>query len=560
MRWTSTWLSVSIALVGCTIDGIAIVANEEESDGSEESSSEPNDESASDGADLTDSTGESDLPSDPDPQPAATCSLAPDDLDGLLPCELPPPSDTIEPIIAWTWTGPAGEDSVLATPLVANLDDDNGDGFVDVCDTPDIVVAAVDLPPGKQDPWPSGHLHVIDGAGGHSRRIITPIDAAVNPALGDLDGDGVAEIVALQAQGPNSPYQLAQRRLLAFRADGELLWAGAHWQLSRGGGALSIADLDGDQQPEVLAPEYVTNADGELLWAPPSPAQAYSMPIAVDLDLDGALEVLFGGTAYTNTGVKLFDTPTVPANQGSVAVANFDADPTPELYVQHAGSHGVIEHDGTLKAACPTGTVDLPGAGGYPVAIHDLDGDAQAELLFGYGDHLYVLGIEGEACVVRWSQKIDTSDGISSGTAFDLLGDGKSEAIYADRSHIRLYGEDGTLVFQDLHSARESIANPVVADIDGDGAAEIVIVSSEPVAGPDPLMLTPSLVVLENVDDGFAPTRRVWNQHTYHHSGVSELGRIPAPAEGVRASVDDGFRVNHRMQGAEECIPPWLAP
>jgi hypothetical protein len=551
MRWTSTCLS--LALTACTIDGYAILVAEESS----------GDESDSGAATSEGEPGdESDLPNDPEPLPAPSCSVAPDKLDGLLPCELAPPSAAINPVVAWTWTGPAGEDSVLATPLVANLDDDNGDGFVDVCDTPDIVVAAVDLPPDKQAAWPSGHLHVIDGAGGAARTFATPIDAAINPALGDLDGDGVAEIVALQAQGPNSPYQLSQRRLLAFRADGELLWAGNHWQVSRGGGAIAIADLDGDGEPEVLAPEYVADADGELRWAPADPALAFSMPTAVDLDLDGKLEVLFGGTAYTHTGIKLFDTPTVPPNRGSVAVANFDDDPMPELYVQHAGTHGVIEHDGSVKAECPIGTVELPGAGGYPVAIEDLDGDDRAELLFAYLDHLYVLAIEADACVLRWSKKIDATDGLSSGTAFDLLGDGTAEAIYADRNHVRVYADNGELLFQTEHSARESIANPVVADVDGDGVAEIVIVSSEPatIDGLDPLTVTPSLVVLENDDDRFAPTRRVWNQHTYHHRDVSELGRIPAPAALDDGTLDDGFRVNHRLHVGEQCIPPWLAP
>lgn len=556
MRWTSTCLS--LVLTACTIDGHAIVAGDETSSGTLDDTSS-SDGGAQTGSELGDAP---DLPSDPEPLPTPSCSVAPDELDGLLPCELELPSAAITPVVAWTWTGPAGEDSVLATPLVANLDDDNGDGFVDLCDRPDIVVAAVDLPPGKQDPWPSGHLHIIDGAGGPSRMLGTAIDAAINPALGDLDGDGVAEIVALQAQGPNSPYQLSQRRLLAFRPSGELLWAGPHWQLSRGGGAIAIADLDGDGQPEVLAPEYVANADGELLWAPPDPALAYSMPVAVDLDRDGKLEVLFGGSAYTHAGAKLFDTPAVPHNRGSVAVANFDDDPEPELYVQHAGSHRVIEHDGSVKAECPAGTVELPGAGGYPVAIEDLDGDGRVELMFGYHDQLYVLGVEQDACVVRWSKKIDATDGLSSGTAFDLLGDGTAEAIHADRSHVRFYAADGELLFQIQHAARESIANPVVADIDGDGAAEILIVSSEPsqIEGAEPLTLTPSLVVLENEDDRFAPTRRVWNQHTYHHSDVSELGRIPAPTAADSSLVDDGFRVNHRMLAGEQCIPPWLAP
>jgi hypothetical protein len=560
MRSQATLCSLLITpllIAGCSVAGHAILgaeANEDSTSGLDSESDVSTD--TGDGA----TSGEMphlDLGNEPAPdlEPSAVCSVGPEQLDGPLPCELQAPSDVIAPVTAWTWTGPDGEDSVLVTPLVANLDDDNDDGFVDLCDRPDIVVAAVDLPLGKTDPWPVGHLHVIDGGSGATSRVIpTGIDAAVNPALADLDDDGVVEIIALQAQGPNSPYELSQRRMMAFRANGELLWAGQHWQVSRGGGAIAVADLDNDGSPEILAPEYVTNAQGELLWAPHDPAMAFSMPVAVDLDLDGNLEVLFGGTAYENDGSWRFDTPTVPRDHGSVAVANFDDDQFPELYVQYDGQHAVLEHDGSIKAVCPTGNLLISGAGGYPVAIHDLDGDDQAELLFGFQDKFYVLSIESELCVVKWSQKADTNEGLSSGTLFDLLGDGEAEAIYADRSRVKLYSSTGTLLFQADHTARESIANPIVADADGDGAAEILIVSSAP-EGVD--QATPTLIVLENTDDQFAPTRRVWNQHTYHHSNVNEAGHVPT-FETPHWQAENGFRANSHAYEGNFCIPPTL--
>lgn len=484
-------------------------------------------------------------------------------LNAALPCDLEPPSDVIAPTTAWTWTGRSGEDSVLTTPLVANLDDDNGDGFIDLCDTPDVVVAAVDLPPGKTDPWPAGHLHVIDGSNGnHSFKIPTPIDAAVNPALGDLDGDGVPEIVALQATGPNSPYVISDRRLVAFSAAGELLWEGPHWQPSRGGGAIAIADLDGDGSPEILAPEYVATADGELAWTIPSPPLAYSMPLAVDLDLDlelgGQLEVMFGASAYAADGTWLFDTPTIPQNRGSVAIANFDDDLYPELYVQYQGAHGLFEHDATVKAVCPTAQVELAGIGGYPVAIHDLDDDDKVELLFGVQANFHALAVDGDSCSLRWSKKTDTNIGLSSGTMFDLLADGSSEAIYADRSTVKLFSSQGELLFVTDRSTRESIANPIVVDVDGDGAAEIVIASSEPLASegddPEPLPPSPTLLVLQNVDDRFAPTRRVWNQHTYHHSNIEEGGRVPT-VEAPHWQGENSFRVNSPAVSSDSCIP-----
>lgn len=546
----------SLGALACNIDGLAIWADGGWADGDTAHAGVETD--TGDGTEVETGETPSDLPDDPQPTPAPSCSLAPEQLDGALPCELEPPSSSIAPVVAWTWTGPAGEDSVLVTPLVANLDDDNLDGFVDVCDRPDIVVAAVDLPPNKLDVWPLGHLHVLDGSGTSARMLPPPIDAAVNPALADLDGDGVAEIIAAEPEAPNSPYELSLRRLIALRVDGSTMWTGEHWQLGRGGGAIAIADLDGDEQPEILAPEYVANADGSLRWQLDDPPLAYAMPLAVDLDGDGQLEVMFGGTAYDLHGVKLFDTPTVPPNRGSVAVANFDDDDAPEIYVQYDGAHGVLEHDGSVLAECPTGSVEISGAGGYPVAIHDIDDDGIAELLFGYQDRVYVLAIDNGACVVQWSRKIDTIDGLSSGTLFDLLGDGRAEAIYADRSRVRLYAGDGTELFQIAHTARESIANPIVADVDGDGAAEIVIVSSEPTADSGTLTTTPTVTVIQNGDDHFASARRVWNQHTYHHSNVAELGRVPVQEQNW--TRDNGFRTNRRVSAGEQCIPPWLAP
>ena len=535
-------------LCACTANAYAVLPKLDEGEsGADGLADESTGEGSSD-------EGDPEMPPSDDPSASPACTIPPDQLEGLLPCGLDEPSEVIAPVTRWTWSGSDGEDSVVTTPLVANLDDDNDDGFVDLCDTPDIVVAAVDLPPGKTDLWPAGHLHVIDGDSGASSQVIAePIDAAINPALADLDGDGRAEILALQASGPNSPYTISSRRLVAFDASGELLWAGEHWQASRGGGAISIADLDGDGSPEILAPEYVAHENGELWWAPPSPPQAYSMPIAADLDLDGDLEVLFGGSAYTHAGEWLFDAPTVPQNRGSAA--NFDGDAHPEIYVQYEDAHAVLEHDGALLSTCPTGT-QVAGTGSHPVAAHDLDEDGDAELLFSHQDTFYVLGVEAGECVVLWSQKIDASDAISSGTFFDFLGDGDAEAVYADRTRVRLYGSAGELLFELPRSARASIGNPVVADVDGDGAAEILVGSSEPLdSGGDELTSAPTLVVLENADDRFAPTRRIWNQHTYHHTNVGEDARVPIH-EPPHWQLGGGFRSNTRSWIGEECIPP----
>lgn len=536
-------------LSGCYADGVALVGIP---------GAGPNGEAAEGGDEAGDESGQGEAPTAPGqplPEPSPYC-LTDAEGDAPLPCELGAPSEVLEPVVAWVWTGPGGEDSVLTTPLVANLDDDNSDGYVDPCDTPDIVVAAVELPADKNSPWPPGHLHVLDGASGESRRIDHRIDAAVSPALGDLDGDGIPEIIATQANGANSPYAVSERRLIALHADGSLMWASEQWHSSRGGGAIAIADLDGDGRPEILAPTHVADAGGEQLWAPPNPAPSYSMPVAVNLDLEGELEVLYGATAYDYRGELLFNAPMVPQNRGSVAVANFDADDYPELYVQYEGTHGIVEHDGTGKALCPTGTVEVSGAGGYPVTIHNLDEDPALELAFGFGDTMYVLGVNGQGCNFEWSIKADMDEGLSSGTVFDFIGDGAPELLYTDRSHLRIFDEQANIAYQRPIEARESIAYPVVADVDGDGASEIVVVSSRREGAQE--LSGATVQVLQNSDDRFAPSRRIWNQHTYHHSNVGEDGRVPSN-ELPHWSVSNDFRSNRGLYDQQLCMPPVLS-
>lgn len=545
---------LAVVSSACTVDIPAIVETGDEAD----SLGEGDDTDETLDTDESESESESgpllDMPDTP-PEPTPYCQIPADALDGLPYCDAPPPGDQLAPQLAWTWTGPGGETSIVATPLVGNLDDDDGDGFVDLCDVPDIVVAAVDLPARKTDPWPPGHLHVIAGDGSGAHAIEHDIDAAINPALGDLDGDGRMEIVALAASGPNSPYAISTRRLVAFDGAGSLLWTGEHQQAGRGGGALAIADLEGDGVAEIIAPEYVAEHDGALRWVLDDPPLAYSMPIAADLDLDGDLELLFGGTAYAHDGTLHFQI--APAqlepNRGSAALANFDDDAWPEIYVQQAGQHGIAEHDGSGKAQCPID--DTVAVGGFPIAIRDLDGDARAEIVFAHADHLYVLGVEGSQCSLRWSRKLDLVDARSSGTMFDLLGDGQAELIHADQSRLRIFSGEGGVVFELPRTARDEIANPIVADLDADGAAEILVVSSKPLMTvAEPPEPTPSIMVVENASDDFTSARRVWHQHAYRSGASTELGKSTS----VAPDPTTGFRTNAPLAAGSACIPSSL--
>ncbi|WP_052551515.1 FG-GAP repeat domain-containing protein [Enhygromyxa salina] len=537
--------AVAVGVAGCTVEGIAILPGlDEGADGFGDDQDEGLGEGQGTGTDgaNTDHDGGSnesddagsamlDLPAPGDHEPLEqACVVADNILDAPLPCDVGPTSVTINPVVAWTWTGPAGEDSVIVTPLVGNLDDDNEDGIVDLCDRPDLVVLAVDLSANanKKDTFvPAGHIYVLDTKTGQTKwTFATPVDATATPALADLDGDGTAEILAFE-RSEESLGQVGERRVIAFEADGSVRWISDTWVWSDGGGGLAVADLDADGSPEILAPEHVLSADGQLLWAPANPPPADSVPIAADLDLDGELEVLFGRSVFAADGTELFELP-LPGNKnlGVAAIANFDDDAFPEIYIQ-AAQHHIFEHDGQPKAHCGA----AGGAGkGRPVSILDVDSDGQAELLAHHGTWFRATTIVNGQCAPLWSVKVN-HDSTSAAIGFDFLADGSAETVLADLDWVRLYGAQGDAVAQIQRRARPSSANPVIADADNDGAAELIIVGSEPIGGYGELEDRASVIYVQNADDQFAPTRRIWNQHAYHVTNIREDATVPVEQE-----------------------------
>ena len=119
-----------------------------------------------------------------------------------LPCELQAQPGSFAPVLQWEWEGDLenGNTFVISTPLVGNFTDDNDDGSIDLCDTPDVIVSAfspetftnIDLIYGS-----SAKLYVLDGADGSLHfSIDDPITWFAIPALADIDGDGEPEIIA----------------------------------------------------------------------------------------------------------------------------------------------------------------------------------------------------------------------------------------------------------------------------------------------------------------------------------------------------------------------------
>jgi hypothetical protein len=434
----------------------------------------------------------------------------------------------------------------VTTPLVANLTDDNGDGVVDLCDVPDIVVDVYRLTDDAGTLSQSetfGRIAILDGATGSLHRLIdTPISAIQTPALADIDGDGVVEIVAAELDDTVDSVSDVPGRLVAFHADGSTVMTG-DWNLDASGlslGGIAIADLDGDGDGEIMIDGAVFDHLGNRLWADSDSGGGVAM--AADLDGDGDLEVIAGPRAHHHDGSLYFDA--IPGEHGLSAVADIDADGLPEvLSVMWPEGIAIIEHDGTLTHAAALPTIGQR----RPPAIHDIDGDEMVDLLVASDLGFSAVGSDLQ---VMWTAPNDDASGMSGATAFDFLGDGTAEAIYADETMVHVYDADGSSLLTSPRASWTSVEYPVVADVDNDGSAEIVITSNYGSWGSP----SPVVQVVRDVEDRWVPARRIWNQHTYHVTNILEDGSLPSP-EPPHWRALNTFRTQAQIADGGVCDP-----
>ena len=470
--------------------------------------------------------------------PADACTIIPDPdgLDAPPPCVETAPPDSFTPAVQWSWTPDDTWTSSVVTPLVVNLTDDDDNGTVDLCDIPDIVVVTYD----PDQTWPrrqgfnGGRISVLDGATGALHyHTDHPISHATNPAAGDIDNDGSVEIVTM-----------SQTELVAFEADGTLSWA-----VPRPEGvtdiqtAVALADLNNDGEVEIIAGASIhAGADGTLLELLPRTA---AIAIPVDLDGDGDLEIIENYSAWHHDGTVYWDKPGGETWMSFTAVADLDGDGLPEVVGAESGAANpgfVFEHDGTIAV--------IRGSLRSPPAIMDIDADGLVEIASA-DDSLYRI-VAGNLDPI-WEVPVSDGSGAASGTAFDFLGDAGAEAIYADEDELFIVDDQGSVVLQNPRSSWTQTEYPVVADVDNDASAEIVVVSN---AGYDG-MSAPTVQVIRDEDDRWVASRRIWNQHAYHITNVREDGSIPQ-YEAPHWETFNTFRVNSQIlgKGGVDCIPP----
>ena len=467
-------------------------------------------------------------------EPVDLCKVQ-DDMNAIGECDKEAPPNSFEPEIQWAWTGPNGDQFSIVTPLVANLTDDNQDGAIDLCDIPDVVVVAS---PSSGQPNIVGHIYVLDGLTGTLHfQIADPVDHTVTPALGDIDGDGLPEIVTSVIGG--NP--------VVFEHDGTKKWVSASNWPEVYSGSIALADADNDGDVEILAGNRLFDHTGVLLFTAPQPAGNWSSSAFADLNGDKDQEVVLGHAAYHHDGQQYYVSGVGP---GYPSIANLDLDPEPEVLITNMNGLSLLNHDGSVVYQDQRPTGDFPGGTTWlrPSTVHDFDGDGKSEFATSSANNYTTYKPIGPQ--ILWKAAVSDQSGIAAGTAFDFLGDGVAEAMYADEQFMFIFDGAGKSLLQIPRTSGTLSEYPIVADIDNDGSAEIVVVSCQ-YLGP----ASPTVQVIRDKMDRWIQARRIWNQHTYHVTNVREDGTIPQ-FEAPSWKQLNTFRTNSQIEGGGLCKPP----
>ena len=326
---------------------------------------------------------------------------------------------------------------------------------------------------------------------------------------------------------PQLPDGRSACQVVAFSVSGDVEWIAHDLLLPCGGHAPALGDLEGDGVVEVVVGDAtIDGRSGALLWEggagkgayPSHPEVGYHTVIA-DLDGDGLQEVITGRTIYDANGSALCGFSS-EEEDGFAAVADLDLDGVGEVVSIGGGVGRVIELDCTVTA-----TFTLVGGGnGGPPTIADYDTDGVPEIGVAEADTYSVYEADG---AVLWSMPVDdASSHVTGSVVFDFEGDGRPEVVYADESRLWVFdGMTGAVRLEDAnHASRTLHEFPTVADVDGDGQTEIIVPCGGGHAGEN----QNGLYVLGSASGAWVPSRQVWNQHAYSITNVGDDLSIPS--------------------------------
>lgn len=414
--------------------------------------------------------------------------------------EIRPKQGTLDAEVVWHYGNGDSRKSSTEPVVVAPLEDTNGDGIIGIGDkatilfvTSDAKVVAIDPDDGKEK-W--------------SIRASQHRDTYTSPTIADVDGDGIPDIVT--SQSPNIEIYDNKGKLKKTWSVGYL---NDYWK------STILGDLDNDGIPEIVTLNAISQYSKGMLISSIGVGSALSL---ADLDGDGTLEIIGtnGVAKYTGgTTPKVTTLFTYPLKRYA-AVADMFGTGQPNIITTGDGYFTIYSSTGKQLARYP---IPTGGYGGTPT-IADFDGDGTPDMGVAGAGAYTVMRNDGS---VIWS--IKTNDGSSSQTGssiFDFNNDGKFEVVYADEDYFRIYdAATGAELYKIVNSSWTYAEAPIVADVDADGHADILVISD--MYGGGRAGKTAGLRMISGKNRDWANTRNIWNQYSYHVTNINDDLTVP---------------------------------
>lgn len=370
------------------------------------------------------------------------------------------------------------------------------------------------------------------------------------------------------------------KKIRAYAIDGTLL--NVSDRATSCDGMVSLADFNGDGYPEVYSGSDIFDA-ATLKWLCSGPANGnkglgyrgtpsysngtyhhtyYAMSLAYNAIGDATQELICGNTIY-NVDIVSRTTPNLnsitvaatitPPNgfssDGHVCLADFDLDGETEVLVIRDNTNDQIVDNIYFYAYKPSNGQILfqnahQCASSSYVFIGNTDTDPYPEIIFlenqpnGYSEKIFCWRYTPQnGLETVWSQYHDDRSGQTAMTLFDFNQDNIMELVYRDNNNLRVINASGKShitgndtirpynIYTRMMAAGTGCEYPVVADVNGDGVAEIVA--------------TGLLDQYSSIDVGYggihvfgspnnwSSARPVWNQYMYHVTNINEDLTVP---------------------------------
>jgi|GEM_PF-970129 len=422
----------------------------------------------------------------------------------------PIPTESFAPTLEWKWSVPYHQ--VMMTPLVIDVNNDA---------IPDIIFTTFE----GGAYTGAGVVRAISGddSGYLWSNSTANVDAGSHLAAGDINHDGLIEIVGVDTSGRIVVLNGSTNNSVA-----EVIWRSTETVTSTYSEPV-LADLNQDGTAEIIVAQRAFSINGEnldLIWEVPDDNNYYYPSVVADVDLDGAPEIISGHAIYdTNTIYSGDGSPTISLGLGGyVGVANLDDEPYPEIVVVHDSDVYLLEHTGEIiwQREIPDGAEANRNHGGAPT-IADVDGDGDLEIGVAGGYYYVVFEADGNELWRSTNGLVDDYSSYRTGSAvFDFDGDGRVEVVYSDENTLFVFdGRNGTVLWSTPSSSGTLFELPVIADVDADGHAEIIMSANNYNGGSQ------RGIRIYGDDANWVSTRRIWNQQSYHITNINDDGTIP---------------------------------